>query len=576
MPGTSGSSMLPALLVLILTLLCVVSGADPAPRLSHPRLYFTPQELTHLRSLRTRGIHARIWKNLTESADWCLTRTPRTAWIAPVTPDPVYENLYDRFYAMMHDMAVMEHLAFAYAYSGDTRYLEGARQWALACGRVWRREADGEPDASKAYAVMRLLKGLAVSYDILYNQLADAERQEIRQTLVEVGDKYYQWYLKNPGMGAEGQGFHHASVETSSFGVAALALLGEVPEASDWLALMVKKHTDWLLPHALTPSGAQTEGRTFWASTMQYRLFFLDALRRVTGRDLFREYAKYLDGRMALACVAGPKKPGHDEDYQTILFEPSYGQLNYWSPALFCLAREYRRPIYQHFALWDGTAGAIQKTRYITPHGEPLLFTMGGYAYAWCDESIPARIETGLPLSLEFPEVNEVYARASFKEGAIVAGMRRGMVQVHAGGRPVLIDEYGVFKEPQPVKEVVLRDDGAKAVLTCQGVADSIFAEQTLELKRPGTLTLRRKTEKETRFWFHGAPKQEGDTLLWPDGTRLRVVTGSLVSVDPKGHHDAKSVGNGLLKLADPMPRDYPLATVRPDNGVLVLEIQTK
>src|SRR5262245_9321740 len=79
----------------------------------HPRLFFTSAELTKLRALRTQGVHAEIWNNLRSSADWCLTRPVREKWIAPVEPDPIYENLYDRFYAMMHDMAVAEHLAFA-------------------------------------------------------------------------------------------------------------------------------------------------------------------------------------------------------------------------------------------------------------------------------------------------------------------------------------------------------------------------------------------------------------------------------------------------------------------------------
>src|SRR2546430_14515526 len=96
--------------------------------LSHPRLYFSSAELPHLRHLRQHGLHAKIWKNLVESADWCLTRTPRKDWIPPVSPDPIYENLYDRFYGIMGDLAITEHLSFAYGLSGKTKYGETARQ----------------------------------------------------------------------------------------------------------------------------------------------------------------------------------------------------------------------------------------------------------------------------------------------------------------------------------------------------------------------------------------------------------------------------------------------------------------
>ena len=555
----------------IVIITCSIAQADQAP-LGHPRLYFTPHELARLRSLRTRGVHARIWKNIARSADWCLTQTPRTEWIAPVSPDPVYENLYDRFYAMMHDMAVMEHLAFAYAYSGDDRCAQAGIKWTLACSRVWRREADGEPDANKAYAVMRLLKGVAVAYDLLSDRLSGDERTEIRGTLVGIGHKYYQWYLDNPGMAGPGQDKHHGSVEASSFGVTALALLGEVPEARAWLDLMVKKHTDYLLPQALTPSGTQEQSSNYWASTMQYRIFFMDALRRVTGRDLFKEYARFMDGRIALAAVAGRFPPGPPEDNESILFAPSYGQLDYWSPVLLYLAREYRRPIYQHLALWDETLGSIQTTRYVTKRGEQLLFEMGGYVYAWYDPTVPDRIERDLPLSFEFPDVKEVYVRASCQPGGIVAGMRNGSLLVHAGGRPVLSDYFDEAHPAPPIASVVLTDDRTTAGIRCAAESGSIL--QTVTLQRPSLLVISRKSDKDVRWTCHGKPARRGNTLTWPDGTQLRVAKGDIISLDPQGYHDEKIVGMGKLKLVDPTPMAYPVVIARPDQGELTIKVR--
>src|SRR5262249_30256919 len=140
-----------------------------------------------------------------------------------------------------------------------------------------------------------------------------------------------------------------------------------------------------LLPTGLAPDGAQVEGATFWASTMQYRLIFMDALRRVTGIDLFRTHASRMNADLALAAIAAEKAAAADEDHQTVVLEPSYGQLNYYAPVLLALAREYHRGLYQHFALWDRTLGSLQETRYVTPHGEALLFELGGYAYLWYD-----------------------------------------------------------------------------------------------------------------------------------------------------------------------------------------------
>jgi len=283
-----GSRIVLCCLVLAAGMTKTVAAA--ATNLSHPRLYFDTKELVELRKLRREPVHARIWKNLTDSADWCLTKTPRKNWIAPVAPDPIYENLYDRFFGIMGDLAITEHLSFAYALSGKKEYGEAARRWVLASCRAWQHEADGAVDGGKAYAVTRLLKGVAVGYDLVFDRFTDTERKEVRDTLVRIGRLYFKDYFQMPTYAGPEFHTHHATVEWSSFGVVALALLGDEPEAQQWLDATVTKFERHLLPTGLAPDGAQIEGSTFWASTMQYRMFFMDALRHVTGRDLFRGF----------------------------------------------------------------------------------------------------------------------------------------------------------------------------------------------------------------------------------------------------------------------------------------------
>ena len=178
--------------VVSMFLACTIAGArgeEPVRLAGHPRLYVTAADLPRLRKLRTTGVHEMIWKNLIGSAEWCLALEPRTRWIEPVAPDPRYENLYDRFYAIMRDLAVTEHLAFAYALSEDARYGDAARRWILASCRVWQREAEGTPDGAKAYAVARLLKGIAVGYDLAFDRLDDAEKREVRRRSSESGKR---------------------------------------------------------------------------------------------------------------------------------------------------------------------------------------------------------------------------------------------------------------------------------------------------------------------------------------------------------------------------------------------------
>ena len=257
----------------------------------HPRLYFTAADSPTTPPCATSGVHAQIWANLAKSADWCAQQVPRSEWIPTIENDPQFENLYDRFYAAMHDAAIVEHLAFTSSLSDPEHdpYFDAARKWLLATAKVWKNESHNKPDASKAYAVLRVVKVLAVGYDVLFDRLTDAERQEVRNTMTAIGDPYYTFF-QDPTTAGEGYNKHHGSVDAAPFGVAALAILGEVEQAQAWLDLATKKHVDYLLPYGATPSGTNDQSSNFWASTLHYRIFFCEPLRRVTGRDLFAEF----------------------------------------------------------------------------------------------------------------------------------------------------------------------------------------------------------------------------------------------------------------------------------------------
>jgi hypothetical protein len=567
-----------ALVVIISTVAYLLLSRSPSnessPRvLGHPRLHFTAAELTALQGANGDKFRTDILANVMQSADWCLTRPLRSEWIPPVEPDPIYANLYDRFYAMMHDMAVMEHLAFAWSIGRDERHGNAAVDWALACSNVWRKEADEQPDGSKAYAVMRLIKGLAVSYDLLYDRFSESEREKIRSTITDISQAYYEGYFNTPNIAGPNFHKHHATVEYASFGVAALAVLHEDPRAEQWLQATITKFRNHLLPMGLAQDGAQVEGATFWASTMQYRLAFMDALYRVTGENLFTPFAAMMDAKLALASVAALKEESFDQDHQTVVHSPSYGQINYYAPVLLALARFYRNPLYQHLALWDLTAGSVQQTRYITKNNEWLLFGWGAYAFAWYDETVPAKIDSAAPLSFSFPSVDEAYLRSSYEPNGVVAGMRRSAVVVHAGGRPVYVDLRNARQPYGQVRDIALQDDGRQATLTCQGDADSGFLRQTLHLDRPAHLTLTRDTDTEQAWWYYGNPVQQGNTLRWEDGTILMVKTGTIISVDPQGYKDEKVVGLGKLSLKDPRPMSYTLVRVQPQGNRLEIKV---
>jgi hypothetical protein len=575
-----GSIALAGTLVgLVLTgILCGVTAADEVQtgaavgaKRSHPRLYCTAADLPRLKALRSSGVHARMWKNIEQSAEWCLTKTPRREWIAPISRDPIYENLYDRFYAIMADLAISEHLAFAYGLSGDARYGDAARDWVLASCRAWQHEADDEPNGSKAYAVCRLLKGLAVAYDLAFDRFDESQRREVRDTLVRIGDKYFRGYFSTPTIAGLGFHTHHAVVEWASFGVAALALLDESPQATQWLEATIKKFEDHLLPQGLAPDGAQVEGATFWASTMHYRLFFMDALRRVTGRDLFKTHGQSMNADLALASIATHRKDGYDQDHANVVLEPSYGQLDYYAPILIFLASEYQRGLYQHLALWDETLGQIQKSRYVTPHGEPLLFELGGYAFVWFNPSLAPSTDVA-KLSYHFPSVDEAYLRTSWEGDDLLVAVRKGEIVVHAGGIPILIEPMAA-RDAMAMSVQSLTDDARVARLHCADATGQRSLEITLN-RAEHKATIRRRAPGAWSWWCHGAPTRTANELKWPRGPRVQVTSGEIESLVPQGYGPPLETGFLKLKLRDPAHMEFPQVTVKPAaDGEVVVEV---
>jgi hypothetical protein len=530
----------------------------------HPRLYMTSGDLPGLKALRQKGHHALIWKNIKNSSDWCLERTPRKAWIAPVSPDPIYENLYDRFYAMMADLAITEHLAFAYALSGEKKYGKAARAWVLASCRVWQREADGGVDGGKAYAVSRILKGIAVGYDLVFDLLSEEERAEIRNTLVRIGQMYYTDYFNTPEKTGPDFHTHHATVEFASLGVVALALLGEVPEAQVWLNLTIEKFEQHLLPYGLASDGAHVEGATFWASTMQYRLFFMDPLRRVTGYDLFTPFKSSMNADLALATIACMKQPGQSADHETVILQPSYGQLDYCAPVLLGLARAYRQSTCQKLALWDQSLGHLQQTRYVTPNGEPLLFELGGYAYVWYDPSVDVKGDERRK-SWHFHSTDEAYIRASWRSADIMAGVNKHQLIIHAGGHPVVIGGMGEDSAEIMVQSV--RDTGEKATIQCAGSG-------WIELHRPNRAILCVPSSDLWAWTCQGQPTRSDNTLTWPNGILVHVVKGTIKAWEPNIPQDEPIVGNGRLRLQDVATVVVSRATIEPaEKREVILEI---
>jgi hypothetical protein len=254
---------------------------DPLPsalekvRGTHPRLYLTAQRVAELRrAIQTS--HAGLWAEVKVLADRAAERgAPAYRKVEGRSSD---EQLWQRDVG-----STMPYLAMAYLLTEDKRYLDAAKQWALvSCSYpTWGYG----PFDGKDLATGHQLLGLAIVYDWCYQDLDEASRQRIRETLVKRASAMFQ-------AAATGNTYWHRSylqnhlwVNVCGLGAAGFALFDEVPQAPSWIGLALDKFRRTM--DVLGPDGASHEGVGYWEYGAEYMLKFMYLADRFLAVDLY-------------------------------------------------------------------------------------------------------------------------------------------------------------------------------------------------------------------------------------------------------------------------------------------------
>jgi hypothetical protein len=177
----------------------------------------------------------------------------------------------------------MPHLAMAYLMTGEKRYLEASKQWALA-SCAYPTWGYGRNDGMDLAAGHQLF-GLAVVYDWCYHDLDEASRRRIRDTLIKRASAMFQaaatgkiwWhrsYLQN-----------HLWVNACGLAAAGFALFDETEQARLWVGLAQGKFRRTM--DVLGPDGASHEGVGYWEYGAEYMLKFMHLADELLGVDLY-------------------------------------------------------------------------------------------------------------------------------------------------------------------------------------------------------------------------------------------------------------------------------------------------
>jgi hypothetical protein len=380
----------------------------------HPYVLFSAADIPALEARNSDPLAKRMWDGIVARADRVLSR------------DPATERRSDEPWSRMgQELSPIDALALAYALTGNADYAQAAApRLAILAHEDWWHEANSEMLITSAAT-----RTMGTAYDWLYHALSADQRAEIRAAMVEWGLKPI---AKATADGAWWTAWYHCnwgSVIYGEAGVAALALLGDEPEAADWVRLSQRKI--WHYMHSLEKDGSWGESATYAAFAWSNAISFAGAVRRVTGYDLF----------------ATPRLPKLPDWFLTII-DPSGENFvpfsNCWngstgsiSGILFRLAAEYR----------NGQAQFVAKQIVGDRRGDSMSFL----SYDPTVEETPL---TNRPLDTRF-DVDWAFLRSSWDDPkATLFGLKGGHKEwdhshhdtnsfvLYALGRPLLIDLF--------------------------------------------------------------------------------------------------------------------------------------
>lgn len=239
----------------------------------HPRLYLNAQRVERLRQA-IQTTHKALWEEVRQQADGYVRKGP-PAYLAQDSSGN--EQLWQREVGN-----AMPYLAVCYLLTGEQRYLDSARAWALAsCGYpTWGL---GSTDCMDLAAGHQML-GLALIYDWCYQGLDEEARRTIREALTKRAGRMFEG-------GATGSAWWHRSylqnhlwVSVCGLGAAGIALFDEVEEALLWVGLAQDKFRR--TNEVLGPDGASHEGVGYWGYGVEYLLKFMALDAELLGNDM--------------------------------------------------------------------------------------------------------------------------------------------------------------------------------------------------------------------------------------------------------------------------------------------------
>ncbi|MBI3118145.1 MAG: DUF4962 domain-containing protein, partial [Candidatus Hydrogenedentes bacterium] len=232
----------------------------------HPRLFLRPEEMENLRKLSQTTL-APHWANILKDAERLLQQPPPSAE-PPKYPEGIktksgeWKKIWwgNRTYgiALTNGAAT---LAFAYLISGDTRFGDAARDLVMAFAE-WDPKGATQFDYNDE-AAMPLLYYPSRAYTWAYDRFTEEQRGRLREVMRVRGEDCFNDLMRGQHLWTPYDS--HDNREWHKLGELAVAFLGEIPEAEQWLDFATTVYFT-CYPVWGGSDGGWSEGAAYWLS----------------------------------------------------------------------------------------------------------------------------------------------------------------------------------------------------------------------------------------------------------------------------------------------------------------------
>jgi len=385
-----------------------IARAADAP--AQPYLYFTQEELTNLRALQTAPSHQTIWNNI---SSWAVAHLNDAPPDEPSAGDPGY--IWRGATSTIR--GYLEVMGFMYAMTEDTVYADAAKDWMLSVSgwSLW----DWNENHGQATRILSM--GIAFGYDVLYDYLSPSERDLISQAMVTHITPMYDTRIANPDYGVNYPGT--IATTAGAIGLASLALGEDYAGSSDWLNFSISEAQRVLSDYG-GQDGVWPEGLSYSSYVMDEFVPFLDALKRVTGQDLFAGSEFLANHAYFYIYLTYNGRPLQFEDCNWFEgYNPN--SLTF----IYRLASEYDNGYAQWFA--DNYASQSMMQSFI-----------------WKNPDVVAMSPVSLPLTGHFDDTGYVVTRSGWGSNDLVFAFKSGSSRGHAHASQ---NEFHIYYEGKPI-----------------------------------------------------------------------------------------------------------------------------